>query len=360
MRGLKRFAACAAMAASVIAWEAAAQTSRSIEQTLSYQMLQAEAGFRQVPAAKFTLLRSVLDRAATAGRAQHWRPDTRREAIDVLDAVQVVFAQHNFIQPTLPEDWTDTLGDALEPLRLSNEQRRRLLAPGELNGFRARYIDPTQPLYFIDDDAGAQLFVSVGQRLGWDIRLVQASERYFVRWQVSATETLNWDWTAGGPTRNEAYPVGEGRFYRDWPARRRDLKSLPLGYARAHYLYLIARQVPGPQEKRNLLERAMGADATHELTQNGLAWLYATDRSLGRGYGRLAVQYALSAWAAGPRDPTVADTVACAFAAAGDRGLAVQVERFAIARLRDARLFEAIPAYEARLAQMDAGDRCSG
>jgi len=359
MFGLKRIAAVAAISVAVFAsGQASAEAPRPLEATLSYKMLQMEGSVRRVPKAKFDLLRSALERARYDAASQHTRPDTRREAIEVLDAIQIALAKHNFIQPTSREDWKDTIGDALEPLAISREERRRLLSPGEVNGFRARYIDPDKPLYYIDDDIGSQLIISVGQRMGWDIRLVWVDDHYFVRWYLTPKLAVNWDWTAGGPTRNEDYSIDGGAYYRDWPARQRYLKGLTSTYAHAQFLYLLARQVNGAG-KRKVLELAMATEPTHEQVQNSLAWVYATEPGLGRGYARFAVQYALSAWAAMPGDPATADTVACAFAATGERALAIQLERFAIDRLRETGRGRSTSEYENRLRQIQAGGRCS-
>lgn len=356
MKGSKRVAAIAAFV--MLAFAPAALADTPIEETLSYRMLQAEAGVRPVPRAKFDLLRSVLTRATNAARTQYFQPRTRRDVVAAFDAIQIAFAEHNFIQPPLPEDDTDTIGDALEPLQLSPEARRRLFAPGEVNGFRARYIDPSKPLYFVSGAIASQLFISVGQRLGWDIRLMTAPGYYYVRWQYYKQEVIYWDWTNGGPSAPNAYPIGDDGLYQDWPARQRHGRTLSQGYARATYLHLTARHVGPSPEKRQLLESAMFADPTHELVQNSLAWLYATDPAVGRTRARQAVAYALSAWAASPGEPQVADTVACAFAATGERSVAVEIERSAIARLRASGNNRLIPAFEARLRQIQAGGRC--
>ncbi|MCE9521093.1 MAG: hypothetical protein K8S25_01515 [Alphaproteobacteria bacterium] len=363
MIGSKRYAAAAAIVVSLctamFVSPAAADSPLPIESTLSYQMLQIEAGVRPVSSVKFALLRSVLERATAAAANRYSRPRTRRDAIDALDAVQVAIAEHNFIIPTARRYARDSLADAFEPLNLSGEERKLILAPGEVNGFRARYVDPSKPLYFVNDALGSQLIISVGQRMGWDIRLVSVGDHHFVRWHLNPTLALNWDWTAGGPSRNEDYAVDGGPQYREWPQRRRFLRSLSAGYARANYLLLISRRVDGVAGKRKVLELAMASDPTHEQVQNSLAWLYATDPALARSRGRLAVQYALSAWAATPRDADVADTVACAFAATGERGLAVQAERFAIERLREERRSRSIPEFEGRLRQIQDGGTCS-
>lgn len=361
MTGSKHWVAFAAIAwALACGSQALADERRPLERTLSYEMLQIESSVRSVQRDKTVVLKSALDRATYAAAAKYTTPRNRRQAIDSLDAIQIAFAEHNFILPISRRDWKDTIGDALEPLNLTREQRRQLLAPGEVNGFRARYINPVRPLYFVNDAIGSQLIMSVGQRFGWDMRLVSADDRYFVRWHVSPGLSVNWDWTAGGPTRNDDYSTDAGRLYQDWPERRRDLRSLSPGYARANYLYLLARHVENPAGRRSVLEMAMVADATHESVQNSLAWLYATDPRLPGNFRRKAVQYALSAWAASPRDPAVADTVACAFGGIGERDLGVEIQRFAIDRLREIRRDRLIPEFEARLRQIQNGNLCTG
>jgi hypothetical protein len=361
MTGSKRLIAFAAIAWTfACAAQAQPEERRPLERTLSYEMLQIESTVRSVPRDKVVLLKSALDRATYAAAAKYTTPRNRRQAIDSLDAIQIAFAEHNFILPTSRRNWKDTIGDALEPLNLTREERRVLLAPGEVNGFRARYINPVRPLYFVNDSIGSQLIMSVGQRFGWEMHLVSADDRYFVRWHVSPGLWINWDWTAGGPTRNEDYSIDAGRLYQDWPERRRDLRSLSSGYARANYLYFLARHVENPAGRRNTLEMAMVADATHESVQNSLAWLYATDPRLPGNYRRKAVQYALSAWAAAPRDPAVADTVACAYGGIGERDLGVEIQRFAIDRLREMRRERLIPEFEARMRQIQNGNLCTG
>jgi hypothetical protein len=362
MTGSKRVVALAAMA--VLAFAGAARADdypRPVDATLAYELLKTESSVRTVSPAKFDLLRSVLRRAMDAGRAQHRRPRTRREVIEVLDAIQIALAEHNFVQPISQDSREYTIGDALEPRRLSREERARVLAPGSVNGFRARYVDPTKPLYFADSAIGSLLFISVGQRMGWDIRLVMVPGHYFVRWYGRSFEPVNWDWTAGGPSSNDYYSTQGGRLYREWQARRRYryLAGLSLGYTHANYLFQMARQVSGTGSKRKLLELAMGADPTHEHVQNSLAWLYATDPALAARRSRQAVTYALSAWAAMPDDPSTADTVACAYAARGQRNLAVQIERFAIELLEREGRDRAVRDYERRLRQMQSGDTCS-
>lgn len=367
MIGSKRIAACAAIALLLLARGALADAPRPLDATMSWQMLNLEKRYRPISQEKFDLLRSALQKGTYAAVSKYQRPRSRQQATETLDAVQIAFVEHNFIQPTGRRGWHDTIGDALEPLQLSPEDRRRLLAPGELNGFRAGFIDRSKPLYFVDDDMAAQLFISVGQRMGWDLRLASGFdrfgiERFYVRWYFAPGEVINWDWRAGSPINSDAYSsIGAHGFYEDWRDRRRwrYRHGLSEQYAYSNYLWLLSRHLVRVADQREMLEGAMQWDPTNENVQNSLAWLYATDPAGSRESGRTAVAYALSALAAAPYDPVIADTAACAYAAARERELAVETEKFAIARLRYEHRDPEVPAYQTRLRQMEGGGRCT-
>lgn len=353
------------MAVVFLAGEVRANESapQPIESTLSWELLTLESTVRSVPKAKFDLLRSVLVKATEAARAKHQQPRTREEAVAVFEAIQEVFAEHNFIQPDLEKDWTDTIGDAFEPRRLRRAESEAVLAPGERNGVRKSEVNQSKPFYYVDCDMASQLILSVAERMGWDIRLVWIHKHFFVRWHLPTGERVNWDWTAGSSAPDDRYrwrAANTGDQYSGWPERRRYLSSLTLAYAKANYLNLMAHHVDKKEHERKLREMALASDPTHEFAQNSLAWIYVTDPALAKTHGQKAVQYALSAWAAEPRAPYVADTVACAYAAIGERDLGVQVEAFAIARLKADKAEEKkVLDYQSRLRQIENGGLCT-
>ena len=67
-----------------------------------------------------------------------------------------------------------------------------------------------------------------------------------------------------------------------------------------------------------------------EVTQNNLAWAYSTTPGIAAGKVDLSVSNALAALSVEPRNGNIADTLACAFAATGERGVALAIEDYAI------------------------------
>src|SRR6185295_17281330 len=128
MIGSRRIAACAAIALLVLSRAALADAPRPLDATLSWQMLNLEKKYRPISQEKFDLLRSVLQKGTYAAVSKYQRPRSRQQATETLDAVQIAFVEHNFIQPTGRRSYPLSLRDALEPLQLSPEDRRRLLA----------------------------------------------------------------------------------------------------------------------------------------------------------------------------------------------------------------------------------------
>jgi hypothetical protein len=70
---------------------------------------------------------------------------------------------------------------------------------------RKRYAAPNNPLYYVDCDMGSQLFVALGEMLGWDIRLAEIPKHNFVRWHLSQSEAVNWDWSDCVSRNDDAY-----------------------------------------------------------------------------------------------------------------------------------------------------------
>jgi hypothetical protein len=93
----------------------------------------------------------------------------------------------------------------------------------------------------------------------------------------------------------------------------------------------------------------------HPLTLNNLAWLYATDPELAKRKSNLAVAYSLAAWSMRPNHGNFADTVACSFAANGEKSLAEKIEEFAIAHPNNERQRE---SFRRNLERIIAGELC--
>jgi hypothetical protein len=330
----------------------AGQDLQPIEATLAAELLQLEASVRDVPKEVEPLFRAVLEEATTRALAVSRHPKSQAEALAVLEAIQLVLVQRNFLQPPEEKDWPQTLGFALTERKFTSEQLAAVLDYSD-NRKRVPHLDRAKPFYFVDCDMGAQFFLAVGQRAGWDIRLVEVPRHNFVRWHLNDTEKINWDWSHGDTRPDDRY---QGTLDMEDPRiQALYLKSLETREARAYYLSLVGPKAKDPKDAERLLKEAVRELPNHPLTLNNLAWLYATVPEVGKGRSRLAVSYALAAWSIDPEHGNTVDTVACALAADGKKELAGKVEEFALAHAGNA---EQLASLKRNLEQIGRGRQC--
>lgn len=343
-------------------WATAAPAEvKPVEQTLAHEMFAREKEVRaNIPAAAEAAWRGALEAATKAALNANRDPRTRREALAVLKAMQLALERQGMLQPGRHQDWPNTLGEAFTPRDSGEESARQALAswinrfPDRELGARIDHVDRHKPVYLVDCDMGVLLFVSVGQRLGWDIRFVEAPEHAYLHWHLAGGEVVNWDWT----TRQSI----EDRLYRDpnyegAPERDPKTRSMSLQFARGYYLAVMSLDPINAETldraKLNaLLEKHLAEDADNYEVLNALAWNYATDPASTRA--KTALAYALKAWAANPMEPDMADTAACAYAANGRSAEARDAELTALKLARK----DELDKLHANLASIEAGRLC--
>lgn len=326
---------------------------KPIESTMAYDLFKTERDVRKVPLDGETLLRSAIDDATAMAVRTKRDPRTKEEALAAFEAIQLALVKHNFLQPPEEKDWPQTLGIALTPLTLSPDALEEILSFSS-NRSRREHLNLTKPFYFVDCDMGSQFFLAVGERLGWDIRLVELPQHNFVRWHLSESLKVNWDWVRGQSIDDSVYlsavPTSEdirnGALY---------MRSLHAREAKAYYLGLIGSEAAVATDGERLLQEAVTVLPNHPLTLNNLAWLYATDPALAKQKSGLAVRYSLAAWSTRPTHGNFADTVACSLAANGNKPLAEQIEKFAIDHPNNPAQRE---SFRRNLARISAGELC--
>lgn len=326
---------------------------KPVESTMAYELLTLERGARQVSMDTEKMFRSVIDDATTIALRTHRNPRTREEALAVLEAIQVALVKHNFLQPPEEKDWPDTIGIALTPRNFTPEALKGVLSY-HYNTRRVKYLDLAKPLYYVDCDMGSQLFMAVGERLGWDIRLVELPQHNFVRWHLSESNKVNWDWTRWASSEDGDYLQAISSS-EDPRLRALYLRSLEPKEARAYYIGLIGSQAAVPKDGERLLREAVAVLPNHPLTLNNLAWLYATTPEFAKEKSGLAIAYSLAAWSMRPTHGNFADTVACSFAANGQKQLAERIEEFAIAHPNND---NQLRSFRKNLARIMAGELC--
>jgi hypothetical protein len=327
---------------------------KPIDSTMAFQLLTQERSVRQVPPDAERLFSIALEDATAAALQVNRRPQTKDEALAVLEAVQLTLAKHNFLQPPEEKDWPQTLGIALTARPFTPVELDRILQDPD-NRKRSAYVDRSKPFYFVDCDMGSQFFIAVGERAGWDIRLVEVPQHNFVRWHISESVKVNWDWTRWSSSEDSSYGINTSASG-DPRVRALYLRSLDSKEARAYYLGLIGSEAVLHTDAERLLQEALAILPNHPLTLNNLAWLYATTPELASNKSNLAVGYSLAAWSLRPYDGNYADTVACAFAADEAKDIAIEIEDFA---MEHARSTTQLKGFQANRALIKEGKLCN-
>jgi len=283
---------------------------------------------RPVPDGVEKFAKVLIDDATQAAIQTNRDPKTREDILNVFGAIQLALVKHNLLQPSQEKDWPQTLGIALTPLSLTQQEMDRELS-FSINNRRKSHFDMTKPFYYVDCDMGSEIFLAVGERQGWYIRLVGLPQHEFVRWHLSNTSKVNWDWVLGSSLKDSEYPTSSSSDVR---LSTLYLRSFEAKEARAYYLGLIGSEATRPEDAERLLLEAVAVMSSDPLTLNNLAWLYATSPSFAKDKNKsaLAIAYGLAAWSTSYSHGNFADTVACAFAADGNKALAAKVEEFAI------------------------------
>lgn len=302
---------------------------KPIESTMAYELLTLEAGVRTLPTDAEKEFQAAVTDATTMALQTNSHPQTRAEALAVFEAIQLALVKHNFLQPAERADWPDTIGIALTPLK--PDAIKQALKYG-LNTRRVPFLVPGKEHYYVDCDIGALLIMAVGERLGWDIRLVEVPDHNFVRWHLSDSIKVNWDWTLWASMDDSQYLAGIGSVD-DVRLRELYLRSFEPKEARSYYLGLIASKADKdkPLDAERLFQEAVAVLPHHPLTLNNFAWLYATRPEFNKQKLKtdVAVAYSLGAWSMQRNDGNIADTLACALVANGSKVLAAEVEQFA-------------------------------
>jgi len=315
---------------------AAGQTSRP--PTLAEDLLALERTVRDVPGTADETLSQALNEAFRQLGSNPKAPTTPAEAIALSKTISTALAKSNFLQPARREEWVSTLGEALVPHSLSSAELDSLLA-FEGNTERSRFIARDKPVFLVDCDIGSLLIISVAARFGWDVRLVEVPDHNFVRWHLPGDRTVNWDWTQW-QSREDATYMADTAINAALRTRGIYLRSDEPKEARSYYIGLIGFKARTRQAGTALLERALREGAVDSTTYNNLAWNYVVQPDIARLKSDAAVMYALTAWSMRPEYGNFTDTVACAFAAAGNKALAMALEDYAAAHAESAKLRE--------------------
>jgi hypothetical protein len=324
-------------------------TIGAIPKTFAHRVLSLDAQYDHVPSDATKHLDELI--AAIRSKYGSVAPKGRDGMLNLLMAIDHAITEANFVFP--PCRWTETLGDAFVPHRLSDEDLKLVLDRGA-NARRVPHIlaHRKEKFRFLDCDTGSFVYMGVAETYGIHLDLVNLPTHNFVRWTVAGLRPLNWDTNRATEFDDATY----ARAYGVTPEQIRKrvyLVSMTADETWA-YLYLIEagrlRRLGRPAAATRAYEESLRLARTPGAA-NDLSWHIATTAGL-KGRAKEAVSLAREAISL--RDTIdYHDTLACALALAGDMQSAIATEAAVVAQ-------EPSKTYQERLKILRNGKTCVG
>jgi tetratricopeptide (TPR) repeat protein len=244
----------------------------------------------------------------------------RRQAGLILDTIDDVLTDHNFLYPLGDYDVT-SLRAALAPQTLDRDTLERLLRV-DVNRRRKAHAraHATEPFYIVDCDISSFIYIGVADALGFDLRLVDLPDHMFVRWELPDGTHVNWDTNDAAVVPDEEYAsdYSLGNRLRD---QRVYLSSMSRREAEGFAYYLRATRFElRDQDERAVADLEKARDLYPQSTQakSELAWLYATVPGVDAARRKAAIDLAKSAVDLEPKVGDFWDSLAASHAANGD------------------------------------------
>jgi hypothetical protein len=302
--------------------------SAEVPRTLVHELIALDSEVTVVPQEKYDLLNSVIGKALQRIRYDPAAIDLRQQARDILLTIDDILIRHNFLQPTVESDLTETMSDALTPRNLAPEEIQHQLLYHS-NSRRSGRIDLLKPIFYVDCDIGSFFYIAIAEQLGIDLRLVEVPRHNFVRWHFSENDYLEWETILGEEIPQGAYQTG-GLVTDRQISQRIYLASMNRNELLGYY-YLLRASLRKPAETRLAdYEKSLAMYPQGIAVKNQLAWYYVTHESTSKSKADDALALALQAVAERPTNADYLDTLACSYAAIGAFKKAEIFERDAV------------------------------
>ena len=281
------------------------------------EILRIESAALPVKAEEFALLRSIVDEAR---RSLPRKIDTQDKAaaLATLKTIDAILVRRGFIYDG-PGD-VDNLHDTLAPKVLNAaEYRTALNSSHNTRRHALMEVDPQRQFYVSDCDTASFIYLELADALDLPIRLVEAPRHNFVRWEFEDGTHLNFETMDGEAKSDEAYTAG-------WGIPETTIRP---GFHMVSFTddevrgYVIRMRGQTFGELGNFARTKADANTAMRLNPrspgplNALAWVLATCAPASCRDGASAVELATRAVAQWKHHNYI-DTLACAYAAAGD------------------------------------------
>jgi len=289
---------------------------------LAVRIIELEEKYLDVDGKYKILVEEIVSEGVEKLTSETDRPNSRDEAIQVFELLAEIFSNRNFVQPTgSPENFPDIISEALEPVDIPTIELEKIIF-SELNQLRLPYYNHKKPFYFVDCDIASLLIITIFNELGWKSSLVQSRQHMFTRLYISDTEYVNWDWTISQSVPDEFYLIDSGPENELYKINKTYLSDLTTDEILGNFLGLIGTSVDDYTIAKEIYEKSYKLDTDNPRNLSYLSWIYATIPEYSTKYSNSAIMLAHKAVSADLTQSVRLQSLACAYAAAGEWGLA--------------------------------------
>jgi tetratricopeptide (TPR) repeat protein len=326
--------------------------------TIAHRILELESEAATVDDSMYQLLDTLIDEAkAKIPRTaiSEDRNERRKQVESILLTIDDILIRHNFIYPRdRKEDWTLLLCDGLTPKTLKGSELEEILAQRH-NTRRVGRINRDKPFYLVDCDTASYLYLGIGEVLELPLSMIDLPEHNFIRWSFDPQSYLNWETMYGNFRSNYEYRLflGDDDLAEELYNRRVYLVAMSpqdvMGYC--YSARALKWEKPELKNYRRATEDYETSIRMYPRTPfafNNLAWILATCPDAKFRSGQKAISLSQQAVSIYPDHAEYIDTLAAAYAEAGNFEKAVEIENRAYALEPRALFLDLIKAYGQR------------
>lgn len=302
--------------------------------TLAHRFLDEEKSVGPVTPSMYALLDVLIDeaRASLPKYPDKMPPGQAGElAKQALTGIDCILLRHGFVYPG--HGAVQLLSDGLSPLLYSNADELAELKNQAYNIRRAAFINTRGkgPFYVADCDIGSYLFLAIAEVMGYPLHLIDIPNHNFVRWELGGGKYINYE-TMDGFVTDDRYYRQNWQIPDKFANKGGTFRAMNAAETMAYHDASLAIAWSWRHNYEKMVEyyrRSIALDPGRALSLNNLAWYYAIAPNPQQRNGAEAIKYAKKAADLLPTSDEF-DTLACAYAQAGDFKRALAMEKKAV------------------------------
>lgn len=300
---------------------------------IGQKFLDLEKGVGPVTPSEYAILDALLDEAKRRLQPIPAGLETAAYeafAVNSLKTMDCILVRHGFVYPGV--GLVQLLSDGLDPTYFTGAYYEMLKGKSHNDG-RIAFIEQRKPgpFYVVDCDIASFLYLAMGELMGYPLSMVDMPGHNFIRWKRPDGTFIDFETMDGRETNDDYYIAGWG-IPHSFLGTPGVLTTMTPAQLTAYEYFGVGLSYSWKHDYPRTIEnylKAISTDATLNDSANNLSWFYAVNPQIEWRDPEKAVTYGKQSAAIFANGDTL-DTLACAYALAGDFTSAIQTEQKAI------------------------------